>query len=160
ANANGLVGIKPTVGLASRSGIIPIAHSQDTPGPVARTVADAAAILTAIAGSDPKDAATSEAGAHAIDYTRSLDAGALKGARIGVLRSQLTLARNDLVAVEIEKALEAMRAQGAILVDLAELPNMGKYGATELTVLLYELKADLAAYLAEWAPGSPVKTLA
>src|SRR5262245_493899 len=160
ASVNGIVGIKPTLGLVSRSGIIPIAHSQDTAGPMARTVADAAALLTAIAGADAKDAATAEADARKIDYTKSLDANALKGARIGVIRGQLTVARNDLVAVEIEKGLEAMRAQGAILVDLPELPNMGKYGATELTVLLYELKADLAAYLAEWAPGSPVKTLA
>jgi amidase len=160
SNANGLVGIKPTLGLASRSGIIPIAHSQDTPGPMARTVADAAAMLTAIAGTDAKDAATRDADAHAVDYMKSLDAGALRGARIGVIRGLVTQARNDLVAVEIEKALEAMRAQGAILVDIPELPNAGKYGQTELTVLLYELKTDLAAYLAEWAPGAPVKTLA
>ncbi len=160
ANANGLVGIKPTVGLVSRAGIIPIAHSQDPAGPMTRTVADAAALLTAIAGTDARDEATREASARAVDYTKLLDANALKGARIGVIRGQLTVARNDLVAVEIEKALEVMRAQGATLIDIPELPNTGKYGATELTVLLYELKADLAAYLAEWAPDSPVKTLA
>jgi len=160
AAVNGLVGIKPTVGLVSRSGVVPIAHSQDTAGPMARTVADAAALLSAISGSDARDSATREADARAVDLTKHLDPNALKGARIGVIRGQLSAPRNDLVAVEIEKALEVMRAQGATLVDLPELPNTGKYGATELTVLLYELKADLAAYLAEYAPGAPVKTLA
>jgi amidase len=160
AGVNGIVGIKPTVGLVSRAGIIPIAHSQDTAGPMARTVADAAALLAAMAGSDPRDPETADASVRAADYVAALDAGALKGARIGVLRSQLALPRNDLVAAEIEKALEAMRAQGAILVDIPELPNAGRYGQSELEVLLYELKADMAAYLAEYAPGAPVKTLA
>jgi amidase len=160
ANANGLVGIKPTLGLVSRAGIIPIAHSQDTAGPMTRSVADAAALLTAIAGTDARDEATRDASARMVDYTKHLDPNALKGARIGVIRGQMTLARNDLVAVEIEKALEVMRARGATLVDLPELPHMDKYRDTELTVLLYELKADLAAYLAEYAPGAPVKTLA
>ena len=159
ASINNLVGIKPTVGLVSRSGIIPIAHSQDTAGPMARTVADAAALLSAIAGTDARDGATREATAKAVDYTRYLDANALQGARLGVVRSQFT-GRNDLVAAEVEKALEVLKAQGATLVEVAELPNMGKYNQTELEVLLYELKADLAAYLAEYAPGAPVKTLA
>src|SRR3954468_5056613 len=88
---NGLVGIKPTLGLVSRAGVIPIAHSQDTAGPMARTVADAAALLTALSGSDPRDAATGDASVHASDYTRVLDAGALKGARIGVVRGQFTM---------------------------------------------------------------------
>jgi amidase len=159
ASINNLVGIKPTVGLVSRAGVIPIAHSQDTAGPMARTVADAAALLSAMAGSDARDGATREADAKAADYTKHLDANALKGARLGVVRSQFA-GRNDLVAAEVEKALEVLKAQGAILVEIPELPNMGKYGQSELEVLLYELKADLAAYLAEYAPGSAVKTLA
>ena len=160
ASVNGLVGIKPTVGLVSRAGIIPVAHSQDTAGPMARTVADAAVLLSAIAASDPRDSATAEAQSRATDYTRALDAGALKGARLGVVRSQFTAPRNDLVAAGIEKSLDVLRAQGAILVDLPELPNAGRYGQSELDVLLFELKADMAAYLAEYAPGAAVKTLA
>jgi amidase len=126
---------------------------------MARTVADAAALLSAMAGSDARDGATREAAAKAVDYTRHLDPNALKGARLGVVRSQVA-GRNDLVAAEVEKALEVLKAQGAILIELPELPNMGKYSQGELDVLLYELKADLAAYLAEYAPGAPVKTLA
>jgi amidase len=160
SSVNGLVGIKPTVGLVSRSGIIPIAHSQDTAGPMARTVADAAALLTAMAGTDPRDADTADASIRARDYVKALDAGALKGARLGVVRSQFSIPRNDLVSVEIEKSLEALRAQGAILIDIPELPNAGKYGQSEIDVLLTELKADMAAYLAEWAPDAKVRTLA
>ena len=159
SSINGIVGIKPTLGLLSRAGIIPIAHSQDTPGPMTRTVADGAALLTAMAGSDARDDATKEASAHATDYTKALDRDALKGARLGVVRSQLG-GRNDLVAAEIEKALDVLRAQGATLVDIPELPNTGKYFQTELDVLLYELKADMATYLAEYASGAKVKTLA
>ena len=159
ASVNGIVGVKPTVGLLSRAGIIPIAHSQDTPGPMTRTVADAAALLTALAGSDPRDEATKDASAHATDYTKALDRGALRGARIGVVRSQFA-GRNDLVAAEIEKALAVLKDEGATLVDLPELPNAGKYGQSEFDVLLYELKADMAQYLADYAPGAGVKTLA
>jgi amidase len=155
-----LVGIKPTVGLVSRSGVIPIAASQDTPGPMARTVADAAALLTAIAGTDPLDNATRDASTRAVDYARHLDRNALKGARIGVVRSQFKAGRNDLVVGEIEKALEVMRAQGAVLVEIAELPNAGKYGSTELEVLLYEIKAGLPMYLSLYAPHAPVASLA
>ena len=157
---NGLVGIKPTLGLVSRAGIIPIAHSQDTAGPMARTVADAAVLLSAMAGTDPRDAATGDASVHAADYTRALDPAALKGVRLGVIRGNFTQARNDLVALALEKSLEALRAQGAVLVDIPELPSAGKYGASELEVLMYELKADMAAYLAEYAPGAQVRTLA
>ena len=160
SSANGIVGIKPTLGLVSRAGIIPIAHSQDTAGPMARTVADAAALLSALSGSDSHDDATSAADAHAGDFTRYLDKEALKGARLGVVRSQFTVARNDLVAKELEKALDVLRAQGAILVDVAELPGAGKYSQGEFDVLCYELKADMATYLAEWAPGASVRTLA
>ncbi len=159
AAVTSLVGIKPTVGLVSRSGIIPISHSQDTAGPMARTVADAAALLTAMAGTDLRDDSTRDASPKAVDYTKHLDAGALKGARLGVVRSQFA-GRNDLVAAEIEKALEVLRAQGAVLIDVPELPNAGKYAATELEVLLTELKAGMAAYLAEYAPGASVRTLA
>ncbi|HET9651762.1 MAG TPA: amidase [Usitatibacter sp.] len=160
ASINGLVGIKPTVGLVSRSGIIPIAHSQDTAGPMARSVADAAALLTAMAGTDPRDVDTADASIHLADYTKALDRNALKGARLGVVRSQLTAPRNDLAAAEIQKALDVMRAQGAILVDVPELPNAGKYSQSEIDVLLTELKADMAAYLAEYAPGAKVRSLA
>ena len=156
---NGLVGIKPTVGLLSRSGIVPISHSQDTPGPMARSVADAAALLTAMAGTDLRDDATRDASPKAVDYTKHLDANALKGARLGVVRSQFG-GRNDLVSAEIEKALKVLEAQGAVLVEIPELPNATKYGATELEVLLTELKADMAAYLKEWAPRAPVQDLA
>src|SRR5262249_22570156 len=104
SNANGLVGIKPTVGLVSRSGIIPISSSQDTAGPMARTVADAAILLTAMAGTDPRDAVTADASVRAVDYSKALDRDALKGARIGVVRSNFG-GRNDLVTAEIEKAL-------------------------------------------------------
>ena len=159
SSVNGLVGIKPTVGLVSRSGIIPIAHSQDTAGPMARSVADAAALLTAIAGTDLRDEATRDASPKAADYTKSLDRNALKGARIGVVRGQFG-GRNDLASAEVEKALKVLEAQGAVLIDIPEMPNAGKYGNTELEVLLTELKADLAAYLKEWAPDAPVKNLA
>ena len=155
---NGLVGIKPTLGLVSRNGIVPIAHSQDTAGPMARTVADAAALLSAMAGSDARDEATHEAAGRALDYTMFLDADGLKGARIGVVRANFG-GRNDLVSAVVEDALKVLKAQGAILIDPVELPNAGKYGPSELEVLLYELKADLAAYFAEFAPGSNIRTL-
>ena len=158
SSVNGLVGIKPTLGLLSRAGIIPIAPSQDTPGPMTRSVADAAAMLTAMAGTDPRDAATADADKHATDYTKFLDADALKGARIGVVKKQFG-GRNDLVSAEVAKAIEVMREKGAILVDVPEIPNTDKYGATELTVLLYELKASMREYLAEYAPGSPLRSL-
>jgi amidase len=159
ASINGIVGIKPTVGLVSRAGVIPIAHSQDTTGPMALTVADAAALLTAMAGSDARDRATADASAKAIDYTKVLDPNALNGARLGVVRSSFA-GRNDLVAAEIEKALAVLKAKGAILVDIAELPDSGKINDPELEVLLYELKADLNAYLAEYANGAKVRNVA
>ena len=159
SNANGLVGMKPTVGLLSRSGIIPIAPSQDTAGPMARTVADAAILLAAMAGTDPRDEATREAGSRAVDYTKALDRNALKGARLGVVRSQFG-GRNDLVSEQVERSLQVLRDQGATLVELAELPNAGKYGASEYEVLLHELKASLPVYLRDYAPHAPVKSLA
>jgi amidase len=159
SNATGLVGIKPTLGLVSRAGIIPIAHSQDTAGPMARTVRDAAILLGALAAIDARDAATSDSRGHAeADYTRFLDANGLKGARIGVARKQTGFNRD--VDRLFADALVAMQKAGAVLVDPAEIPHLGEYDESELEVLLYELKADLNAYLATLGPSSRVKTLA
>ncbi len=158
SSANGIVGVKPTVGLASRSGIIPISHSQDTPGPMARTVRDAAILLGALAGVDPLDAATGAAERKApADFTSFLDPAGLRGARIGVVRGLFGfLDRVDAVMAE---ALAALRAAGAELVDPVELTPAGKIGEPEGAVLYYELKADLNAYLAGLGPSAPVKTL-
>jgi amidase len=159
SNATGLVGIKPTLGLVSRAGIIPIAHSQDTAGPMARTVRDAAILLGALTGVDPRDAATTDSkGRSAPDYARFCDAGGLKGARIGVARKISGFNRD--VDRLFEGAVAAMKEAGAVMVDPADIPHLGEYDATELEVLLYELKADLAAYLATLGPAARVKTLA
>jgi amidase len=156
ASANGLVGIKPTLGLVSRSGVIPIAHSQDTPGPMARTVRDAAILLGALAGVDPRDSVTAEAsGKIAADYTRFLDPSGLKGARIGVARKYFGF--SDAVDSLMNDLLDEMKRAGAVIVDPADLDSHGKFDDTELLVLLYELKTDLNAYLAA-RPGAP-KTL-
>jgi amidase len=147
AAANGIVGIKPTLGLISRSGIIPIAHSQDTAGPMARTVRDAAILLGALAGQDARDRATAEsAGRIAADYTRFLDPNGLRGARIGVARKYFGF--NDAVDDLMSGVMEEMKRHGAVLVDPADLESHGKFDDTEFMVLLYELKADLNAYLA------------
>jgi amidase len=158
STANGLVGIKPTVGLVSRSGIIPISHTQDTAGPMARTVADAAAVLGAIAGIDSLDEATAKAkgNLHA-DYTRFLDKGALKGARIGVARKNMGFHRG--VDGLVENAIDVMRQAGATIVDPANLPE-ADFNESEFTVLLYEFKHDLNAYLAQLPPGDWPRTLA
>ena len=159
SSANSLVGIKPTLGLVSRSGIIPIAHSQDTAGPMARTVTDAAILLGVLAGADPSDAATAAAGTRGqADYTQSLDPNGLKGARIGVARAKVTgySASTDRL---FEAALEVMKQAGAVLVDPADIPHLGDYDDAEFTVLLYEFKADLNAYLAGLG-AAPAKTLA
>ena len=158
AQVSGLVGIKPTLGLISRNGIVPIAHSQDTAGPMARSVADAAVLLGAMVGVDARDAITSSAQSQPKDYTKFLDADGLKGARIGVVRANFG-GRNDLASALVEEALTVLKARGAILIDPVELPNVAKYAQTEYEVLLYELKADMAAYLAEFAPGASIKTL-
>ena len=157
ASAASLVGIKPTVGLVSRSGIIPISVSQDTAGPMARTVADAAALLTALAGSDGRDGATVEADEKAQDYTKFLDAKGLRGARLGVVRANFG-GRNDLASKVVEDALSVLSAQGAILIDV-ELPNAGNYAAAETEVLTFEIKAGLNAYLADCVPGGAMRTL-
>jgi amidase len=153
----GIVGIKPTLGLVSRSGIIPIAHSQDTAGPMTRSVADAALMLAAMAGSDDSDAATKEANARAADYAAALRKDGLQGKRIGVARN--FFGSSDAVDAIIEKELAVLKAQGAILVDV-KVPNIDKYGDTETEVLLYEFKPDLEAYLSGYAPHAPVKNMA
>src|SRR3954453_12216428 len=160
SGVNGLVGIKPTIGLVSRTGIVPISHTQDTAGPMARTVADAALLLGAMTGVDRADAATSGSASHAArDYMRSLDAGALKGARIGVARKQYfgySAAADRLV----EQAIAEMKAQGAVIVDPADIPTAAKMDGCENEVLLYEFKADLNKYLAALGPSAPVHSLA
>jgi len=155
ANANGLVGLKPTVGLVSRSGIIPISHTQDTAGPMTRTVRDAAILLNALAGSDPADPATAEADRRrAADYAQFLTPDGLKGARLGVVKNLLSVhAHVDAV---IRPALDVLKARGATLVEV-ELKSAA-YDDAEFEVLLYEFKADLNAYFA--ARGGPVKDLA
>ena len=158
ASICGLVGIKPTLGVVSRSGIIPLAHSQDTAGPMARTVADAALMLQAMAGIDASDAITQTSRGKVPDYSKSLVKDGLKGMRIGVARN--FFGNNDAVDAVIERALKVLVAQGAELVDPVEVPNIGKYGDSELEVLLYEFKADLPLYLAKYAPDAPIKNMA
>jgi amidase len=160
SSANGLVGIKPTLGLISRAGIIPIAHSQDTAGPMARTVTDAAILLTALAGVDSRDSATAASkGLASPDYTKFLNADGLKGARIGVMREKF-FGFNDSVDALMATAIDDIKRLGAVVVDPTEIPTNGKYDDTELEVLLYEFKADLNKYLASLGPKAPVKTMA
>jgi amidase len=151
------VGVKPTLGLVSRAGMIPLAHSQDTAGPMARSVRDAALLLGVLAGSDPDDAATAEAGRHVADYVAALEGASLRGARIGVARKMADL--HPQVVARFDAALEAMKKAGAVIVDPADVPHAGEYDASELEVLLYELKADMNAYLSA-LPSSPVRSLA
>ncbi len=157
SNNNSLVGIKPTLGLVSRAGIVPIAHSQDTAGPMARTVADAAIVLGAIAGADPDDPQTRRSAAK--DYSASLDANGLKGARIGVVRNRLFGASPAADALA-EQAIADMKAQGAVVVDPANIPTLGKFDDSEFDVLLYEFKTDLNKYLHWLGPASPMHSLA
>ncbi|KQW78905.1 amidase [Brevundimonas sp. Root1279] len=150
AAINGIVGFKPTVGLVSRTHIVPISHSQDTAGPMTRTVEEAALVLGAIAGSDPLDPATAEADARKVDYRAALDAQSLRGARIGVMRFSMGYSgKTDAV---FEENLQKMRDAGAVIVELTEGPDMDAMGSAELTVLLTELKVDLNAYLASTNP--------
>ena len=159
AAMNGIVGIKPTVGLVSRAGIIPISSSQDTAGPMARTVGDAALILTAIAGSDPADPATAEADARAAaDYTAFLDADALKGARIGVVRNYAGF--HDRVDAVFEDALKALGSAGAELTDDLSLVPQPDIRPHELIVMLTEFKVGLNAYLATLDPDTAIRSLA
>lgn len=158
SSSNGLAGIKPTVGLVSRSGIIPISHSQDSAGPMCRTVRDAAILLSAIAGADADDPATAaSSGKIQTDYAQFCDANGLKGARIGVARKYFGF--SDTVDALIQQSLEVMKQQGATLVDPADIATLGKFDDSEMTVFMYELKADLNAYLARLGPSAPVHTL-
>ncbi|QTC93297.1 amidase [Brevundimonas goettingensis] len=159
ASVNGVVGFKPTVGLVSRTHIVPISHSQDTAGPIATTVADAARVLTVIAGTDAEDAATAEADAHKTDYAAALDAGSLNGVRIGVLRYAKSYSAPTLEV--FERNLQVLRDAGAVLVDIDTAPDLHTIGAESFKVLMYELKADLNAYLASTdAAQVPSRTLA
>ncbi|RMH14808.1 MAG: amidase, partial [Gemmatimonadetes bacterium] len=159
SSANGVVGVKPTVGLVSRAGIVPISHSQDTAGPMARTVADAALILGALTGVDPRDPATEASRGHArTDYTTVLDPDGLRGARIGVARGFFGFDPN--VDALMEDALAALRDAGAVLVDPADVATRRQMGGPSYQVLLYEFKADMAAYLAQLGPDAPARTLA
>jgi amidase len=158
SSSNGLAGIKPTVGLVSRGGIIPISHSQDGAGPMCRTVRDAAILLGALTGVDPDDSATAaSAGKSQTDYAQYCDPHGLKGARIGVARKYFGF--NDAVDALMEQSLHVMKTLGATLVDPADIATFGKFDDTELLVFMYELKADLNAYLARLGPGAPVRTL-
>jgi amidase len=158
AAINGIVGLKPTVGLVSRTHIVPISHSQDTAGPMAKDVATAAKLLTAIAGSDPADPATKDADAHATDYVKSLRLDALHGARIGVMR--FTGGWSPAVQARFDAALAVLKAEGAKLVDIAHFKDRDQIGTNELIVLMTELKVDLNAYLATTPPTVKARTLA
>jgi amidase len=157
SSSNGLAGLKPTVGLVSRSGIVPISHSQDTAGPMARTVRDVAILLGAMAGADAEDPATANGqGKLFTDYTKFLDPAGLKGARLGVVRKYFGF--NDAVDQLMDTLLDEMKRAGAEIVDPADIPTIGKFDDSELMVFYYELKADLAAYLARRGSSS-VKSL-
>jgi amidase len=146
SSINGIVGLKPTVGLVSRTHIVPISHSQDTAGPMADNVRDAAELLTVIAGSDPADPATRDADRHKTDYAARLDANSLKGKRIGVMR----FASTPQLEPALDTALTILKQQGAILVDIKKFDDRA-IGKNENVVLMTELKADMAKYL----KGSP-----
>lgn len=158
SNANSLVGIKPTLGLISRAGIVPIAHSQDTAGPMCRSVTDAAILLGALTGVDPRDVATrASTGKSLVDYTGSLDANGFKGARIGVHRKGFGF--NDAVDKLMTDCIDIIKRRGATVIDPADVPTAGKFDDSELEVLLYEFKADLNEYLRSLGPRAPVKSL-
>jgi amidase len=158
ATTCGVVGIKPTVGLVSRAGIIPISASQDTAGPMARSVADAAALLSVLAGRDPRDPATAEADARKADYTRFLDPLGLRGARIGVARNMAGF-HPDTDRL-FDEALAEMKRRGAEVVDPVEVPGTKDLADPEFEVLLYEFKAGLESYLASLGPKAPIRSLA
>lgn len=152
-----LVGIKPTVGLVSRAGIIPISATQDTAGPMCRTVTDAALVLEAIQGVDPRDPATSRAAGRAGSYREALRRGGLRGARLGVARRGFGLPAS--VEPVLTEAIAALKALGAVILDPAEVPNTEKLGDPEIVVLDFEIKAGLADYLATRDQGTGVRTL-
>jgi amidase len=156
ASVNGIVGFKPTVGLVSRTNVVPISHSQDTAGPMTRTVADAALLLNAIAGSDPRDPATAVADVHKTDYAAGIATASLAGVRIGVLSKQV----GEIPAVErlFNQALSDLARAGAVLVPIEYEPP-DKMGEDEFAVLLFEFREDLAAYLASSPADLPVRNL-
>jgi amidase len=156
AAITGVVGFKPTVGLVSRTHVIPISHSQDTPGPITRTVRDAAMVLAAMAGSDPADRATSEADHRKSNYWEALSLDSLRGKRIGVMR----FASGFGTESAFDEALATLTAEGAILVDVDKFDGRAEISRNEFTVLLTELKADLNAYLATTPPAVNTRTLA
>lgn len=149
ANVNGLVGMKPTIALVSRRGIVPIGHTHDTAGPMARTVTDAAALLNALAGSDPGDADSKDADAHKTDYVAALDAASLKGARLGVIRG--LRGSSEKTAPVFDAAMDVLKAQGAELVEIAA-SEVEDLGPQMRIVLLYDFKQDINAYLATTSP--------
>ncbi|HKR23275.1 MAG TPA: amidase, partial [Pyrinomonadaceae bacterium] len=158
STANSLVGIKPTLGLVSRSGIIPIAHSQDTAGPMARTVSDAAILLSAIAGDDPRDSITAQSRGRSTDYTRFLDKNGARGMRIGVARKHFGF--NQHVDALMKEMLGVLQnTLGAALIDPADIPTTGQFDDSEFEVLLYEFKADLNAYLKNLFPSTTIRSL-
>lgn len=158
SQTNGIVGMKPTLGLLSRSGIIPIAHSQDTAGPMARTVADLAVLLGVLAGVDKKDSATKNSLKNGLqDYTSFLNANGLGGKRIGVARN--LFGSDERIKKIMESSLDVLKRKGAILVDPANVPNYNKFGKTETEVLLFEFQVDLNKYLAALGPKARVKTM-
>jgi amidase len=158
ASATGVVGIKPTVGLVSRSGIIPIAASQDVAGPMARSVADAAALLNGLVGEDPADRSTQGIRA-AADYTVYLDEGALQGKRLGIVRTGMTGYHPGTDSL-FEAAVRDLRAAGAVIIDSLALPHHGEYGQAEWVILQYEFRDGLNRYLSELGDGAPVRSLA
>jgi amidase len=158
STANSLVGIKPTLGLISRAGIIPISHSQDTAGPMCRTVTDAAILLGALTGVDPRDKATAASqGKAQASYTQFLDPNGLKGARLGIVRKNFGF--NDAVDKLLNDLIGEIKKMGATIVDPADIPTAGKFDDSEMEVLLYEFKVDLNAYLAGLGPKAPVRSL-
>ena len=158
AHANGIVGLKPTLGLVSRAGVVPIAHSQDSPGPIARSVADIAAVLGWLTGIDPLDPATQASEGHFYnDYTQFLNPTGLKGARLGVARNYF--GADARVDKQIENAIQIMKELGAEIIDPAPIVTDGRWGKSEMEVLLTEFKADLNAYLSSLPPDAPVHSL-
>jgi amidase len=158
SGANGIVGLKPTLGRVSRSGIIPIAHSQDTAGPMTRTVADAAVLLDALVGLDPRDAATKQGAGRPAAFVKALNPDALRGARIGVARKQY-FGYSPSADRLIDAAIAELKARGAVVVDPADIPTAGRFDDCELEILLYEFKADLNAYLKGLGSSATVRSL-
>jgi amidase len=156
STSNSLVGIKPTLGFVSRSGIIPIAHSQDTAGPMTRTVADAAILLTAIRGYDPADTGSRRT-SQGVDFTTALNRDGLRGMRLGVARKHFGF--NERVDKVMEEAIAEIKRLGAVIIDPADIPTSGKFDESEFEVLLYEFKADLNAYLSKLGPTAQVHSL-